>query len=264
MYEFHGDMQRYHDMTREVTEQFVIPFVSKSLDMSKPLHVLEIGSGEAGVLSAFTKNGHNCVGIELSPARVERAENLMKDEVASGQIRFIAQDIYDINPDDFQPKFNLIILKDVIEHIHDQEKIMKRLGEFLAPNGVIFFGFPPWHMPYGGHQQVAKSKIGSKLPYYHILPRFIYKGILKMFGETPEMIEGLLEIKDTGITIERFERISKSAGFSIDQSTFYLFNPIYKFKFGLTPRKQLGLVNYIPFLRNFVTTCAYYNLKNRR
>lgn len=261
MYEFHGDMKRYHDMTREVTEQYVIPFVAQSLDMSKPLNVLEIGSGEAGVLSAFTKNGHNCVGIELSPTRVKRAEELMKDEVASGKIRFIAKDIYDINPSDFQPKFDLIILKDVIEHIHEQEKIMVRLKEFLAPDGVIFFGFPPWYMPYGGHQQVAKSKIGSKLPYYHILPTFLYKAILKLFGETDLMIEGLLEIKETGISIERFERITKSAGLSIDQSTFYLFNPIYKFKFGLTPRKQLGIINYIPFLRNFVTTCAYYTVK---
>ena len=85
--------------------------------------------------------------------------------------------------------------------------------------------------------------------------------MLKMFGETDLMIEGLLEIKDTGISIERFERITSSAGLVIDQSTFYLFNPIYKFKFGLTPRKQLGLINYIPFLRNFVTTCAYYTVK---
>ncbi|MFT5725498.1 MAG: SAM-dependent methyltransferase [Bacteroidia bacterium] len=261
MYEFHGDMQRYHDMTRKVTEQFVIPFVSQSLDMSKSLNVLEIGSGEAGVLSAFTKSGHHCVGIELSPESVIRAENLMKDEVASGAIRFVAENIYDINPEDFQPKFDLIILKDVIEHIHDQEKIMVRLKAFLAPGGVIFFGFPPWYMPYGGHQQGAKSKFGSKLPFYHILPTFLYKWMLKLFGESEHMIEGLLEIKETGISIERFERITKSAGFKIDQSTFYLFNPIYKYKFGVKPRKQLGLINYIPFLRNFVTTCAYYTVR---
>ena len=37
MYEFHGDMKRYHEMTREVTEQYVIPFVSESIDVSKPL-----------------------------------------------------------------------------------------------------------------------------------------------------------------------------------------------------------------------------------
>ncbi|MCO4818000.1 MAG: class I SAM-dependent methyltransferase [Bacteroidetes bacterium] len=261
MYEFHGDMKRYHDMTREVTEQYVIPFVSESIDVSKPLHVLEIGSGEAGVLSAFTARWHHCVGVELSPQRVERAKALMEKEVKQGLIQFIAKDIYDIDPNQFQPKFDLIILKDVIEHIHEQEKIMVRLKDFLAPNGIIFFGFPPWYMPYGGHQQVAKSKVGSKLPYYHILPKFLYKGMLKMFGESEAMIEGLEEIKDTGISIERFERITKSAGLEIVNKTFYLFNPIYKFKFGLKPRKQLGIVNYIPFLRNFVTTCAYYTVK---
>ena len=152
-------------------------------------------------------------------------------------------------------------IKDVIEHIHEQEKIMVRLKDFLAPNGIIFFGFPPWYMPYGGHQQVAQSKIGSKLPYYHILPKSLYKGMLKMFGESEPMIEGLEEIADTGISIERFERITKSAGLEIVNKTFYLFNPIYNFKFGLKPRKQFGIVNYIPFLRNFVTTCAYYTVK---
>jgi SAM-dependent methyltransferase len=261
MFEFHGDMKRYHDMTREVTQNHVIPFLESSIDFSKPLHVLEIGSGEAGVLSAFTERGDQCVGIELSPERVKRAEALMKDEVASGQIRFIAKDIYDIDPETFDPKFDLIILKDVIEHIHEQEKIMVRLKEFLAPDGVIFFGFPPWYMPFGGHQQVAKSKIGSKLPYYHILPMPLYKGMLKMFGESEAIIEGLVEIKETGISIERFERISKQAGFTVDASEFFLFNPIYKYKFGLKPRKQLGLINHLPFVRNFLTTCAYYTLK---
>jgi len=261
MFEFHGDMKRYHDMTREVTENHVIPFLETSVDLSKPLHVLEIGSGEAGVLSAFTRRGDQCVGIELSPERVKRAEELMKDEVAAGQIRFIAKNIYDIDPEEFNPKFDLIILKDVIEHIHEQEKIMVRLKEFLAPQGVIFFGFPPWYMPFGGHQQVAKSKLGSKLPYYHILPMPIYKGMLKLFGESEKIIEGLVEIKETGISIERFERISKQAGFEIDASEFFLFNPIYKYKFGLKPRKQLGLINYLPFVRNFLTTCAYYTLK---
>ncbi|MCB9262969.1 MAG: methyltransferase domain-containing protein [Flavobacteriales bacterium] len=261
MFEFHGDMQRYHDITREVTENYVIPFIQKSTDFSGKLHVLEIGSGEAGVLNAFTKLGHQCVGIELSPERVQRAENLMKTEIESGQIRFIAKNIYDINPNDFNPKFNIIILKDVIEHIHEQEKIMIRLKEFLATDGLIFFGFPPWYMPFGGHQQVAKSKLGSKLPYYHLLPMPLFKFALKLFGEKPAMIEGLVEIKETGISIERFERIAKNAGFKIDQKLFYLFNPIYQYKFGVKPRQQSALINHIPFLRNFVTTCVYYNLK---
>ena len=48
----------------------------------------------------------------------------------------------------------------------------------LKDKGQIFFGFPPWYMPFGGHQQVAHKKWTSKLPYYHILPMPIYKAIL--------------------------------------------------------------------------------------
>ena len=149
----------------------------------------------------------------------------------------------------------------MIEHIHEQEKIMMRLGEFLAPGGVIFFGFPPWQMPFGGHQQIAKSKIGSKLPYYHLLPMPLFRGFLKLMGEPENIIEALAEIKETGISIERFERISKTAGFTVDRSRFFLINPVYKYKFGLQPRRQIGLINAIPFARNFVTTCAYYILR---
>jgi 2-polyprenyl-3-methyl-5-hydroxy-6-metoxy-1,4-benzoquinol methylase len=42
--------------------------------------------------------------------------------LAAGQISFLARNIYDIDPDQDLPfKFDLIILKDVIEHIPDQE-----------------------------------------------------------------------------------------------------------------------------------------------
>lgn len=261
MFEFHTDMKRYHDMTRHVTEDHILPFIGEHVNLNKELYVLEIGSGEAGVLSAFTAKNHKCVGIELSPERVKRAEALMAEEVSNGQIQFIAEDIYDIDPNRFDRKFDVIILKDVIEHIHDQGRFMKRVGEFLSNEGIIFFGFPPWYMPYGGHQQVAKSKLGSKLPYYHILPTFLYKGILKMIGETPEMIDGLTEIKETGISIERFVKVTKNAGLRIAASRFYLFNPIYEHKFGLKPRIQFEFINALPFVRNFLTTCAYYIVK---
>lgn len=39
-------------------------------------------------------------------------------------------------------KFDLIILKDVIEHIPNQEKFIPYIKQFLKPGGRIFFGFP--------------------------------------------------------------------------------------------------------------------------
>ena len=112
-------------------------------------------------------------------------------------------------------------------------------------------------MPFGGHQQACQSKLGM-MPYYHILPRPIYKGILKMIGESDLTISGLMEIRDTRITIERFEKIVKQSGLKILNKQPYLINPIYRYKFGWKPRKQIGLFSAIPYFRNFVTTCVYY------
>lgn len=259
MFKFHKDRERYFKIQTIVTEDYIIPFIKDAFVEGEKMNVLEIGCAEAGVLKAFTKNDHSCVGIELSESRTEHAKHFMKEEIDKGLISFINKNIYDESiKDDLKMKFDLVILKDVIEHIHEQHIFISKVHEFLKPKGKIFFAFPPWQMPFGGHQQMCKSKILSKLPYYHILPKPIYKAILKGFGETEVKVDNLLEIKDTRISIEQFERICKNNDFSIVKKDFFLVNPIYKYKFGLKPRKQIGLINSLPYLRNYLTTCAYY------
>lgn len=265
MFEFHKDKKRYFNMQYTTSREYILPFVEKYINQDQKLDVLEIGCAEAGVLKAFTDKGHQCVGIELDPKRTEIAKAFMAEEMAAGKIEFLSKNIYDIDVDnDLKTKFDLIILKDVIEHIHDQAKFMSFLHKFLKPGGKIFFGFPPWQMPFGGHQQVAKSKVLSTVPYYHMLPRPLYKMILKAFGESPEKVENMLEIKDTGISIERFERILKKEKYRTLKRQLYFINPIYKYKFGLSARKQLGIISAIPILRNFLSTCAYYVIEDEK
>ncbi|HIE59313.1 MAG TPA: class I SAM-dependent methyltransferase [Hydrogenothermaceae bacterium] len=259
MYDFHKDKERYFKIQKEVTEEYIIPFLSDFFNIGKPQTVLEIGSAEAGVLKAFTDKGHNCVGIELSSNRVETAKTLMAKELEEKKVRFFSRNIYDINPEEeLEFKFDLIILKDVIEHIHDQEKFISILKNFLKKNGKVFFAFPPWQMPFGGHQQVAANKLISTSPYIHLLPMFLYKFVLKIFGETDAKIESLTEIKETGISIERFEKIIKNSKYNIVKKKFYLFNPIYKWKFDIKPREQFSFISSIPYIRNFFTFGVYY------
>ena len=96
------------------------------------------------------------------------------------------------------------------------------------------------------------------LPYFHLLPMSIYKWILKLFGESEATIAGLVEIKETGISIERFEKILKKEKFTILRRQIFFLNPIYKYKFGLKVRHQLSLISAIPVLRNFLSTCVYF------
>lgn len=259
MYEYHKDKSRYFQFTCQTTTEHIIPFIKSHRDIKANSNILEIGCGEGGVLQAFLDEGHQCVGIELSPSRAEKAKELMADAVASGRLELIAKNIYDIDYEkDIDFRFDIVILKDVIEHIHDQAKFMAHLKHFLNPGARIFFGFPPWQMPFGGHQQICKSKFLTVFPYYHMLPMGIYKAILSVGKESERTIEALEEIKETGISIERFEKIVKENNYKIGKRQHYLFNPIYEHKFGVKPRKQVGLISAIPYIRNFVTSAAYY------
>ena len=164
-------------------------------------------------------------------------------------------DIYDV--DDIG-QFDIIITRDVLEHIHGQERFMNFVKQFLKPRGKFFLGFPSWQNPFGGHQQMCESKILSKLPFIHILPKSLYKLILKSFKESEEKIEGLLEIKETRISIERFERIIKKERFKKDKRCFYFINPNYEIKFGLKPRKIWSIFSSLPYLRNYLITTNFY------
>jgi len=252
------DGVRYQQQVDNARE-FLIPFIQQYFPLSPSTRVLDIGCGEGGVLIPFLEMGCPCTGIELYEPRAILARQFLANYVQSGQAEIINQNIYEEAAlEKYKDQFDLILLKDVIEHIPDQERFIPYLKKFLRPGGMVYFGFPPWYMPHGGHQQVCKSKFLSFLPWFHLLPKPIYKGILKMFGEYDAVIQELMEIKDTGISIERFEKIVKKSDFKIGGKNFYLINPIYKFKFGLKPRKQLGLISAIPFVRNFFTTCVYY------
>lgn len=259
MFDFHNDKARYFQMQYQVTKEYVIPFLENVMDLDTPMNVLEIGCAEAGVLKAFLERGHDCTGIELEESRIKLAGQFFEEEVKANKIRFINRNIYDIDTEkDLTEKFDLILLKDVIEHIHDQDRFMQTLKSFLKPNGKVFFGFPPWQMPFGGHQQVCQSKLLSKLPYFHLLPNLIYRNILKLGKESQGTIDALIEIKETGISVERFERILKNRTYETLKKELFLFNPIYEYKFNVKPKKQLAAVKGIPILRNYLSTCAYY------
>jgi SAM-dependent methyltransferase len=257
----HLDDKVRFDQQVDNSLSYVVPFIEKTKPLTAGTTVFEVGTAEGGVLLPFIERGCKCLGVDLMQERIDLANQFLEKEVASGKIELICQNIYDESfLNRFKNAFDIIILKDVIEHVPEQEKFVPYLKNFLKPGGQIFFGFPPWYMPFGGHQQVARKKWASVLPWYHVLPRFMYVGMLKMAGEHPAIIKELLEVKDTQITIERFERIVKASGMKVLNKQHYLINPIYKYKFGLKPRKQFAPLTWIPYFRDFVTTCVYYTI----
>jgi SAM-dependent methyltransferase len=220
------------------------------------MQVLEIGCGEAGNLKPFLDLGCICTGVDFSIHKIEKGKAYFSNQPNGANITLISEDIYNIK--EFQSKFDLIIVRDVIEHIHDQDKFLGLMKGLMVADGVAFFAFPPWQNPFGGHQQICENKLLSVLPYYHLLPVPLYKLFLKLFGESDGKINGLLEIKETGISVERFEKLISKNGYNQLKKKLFFINPNYETKFGLKPRVLWSFIALIPVFRNFVTTCGYY------
>ena len=257
----HIDPLQYINEQIITTQKYIVPFIQQAKIIDESIQVLEIGCGEAGNLKPFLDLGCICVGVDFSTPKIEKGKEYFATHPNVKNLRLISEDIYKTK--EFQSQFDIIIIRDVIEHIHDQDKFLALLKDLLATDGVAFFAFPPWQNPFGGHQQICESKVLSSLPYYHLLPKSIYAGILKMFGESPEKITSLLEIKDTGISLERFEKLVIKNGYEQLYRTLYFINPNYEVKFGLKPRKLAGLFGKIPYLRNYLATCGYYLIKQK-
>ena len=252
----HKNKEQYFKEQGLTTQKHVLPYLEEFMKIDGNTAVLEIGCAEAGNLLPFVDLGCKTTGIDISCGRIELAKEFYKNHKNRECLTLICEDIYKVT--DLGDKFDLIVMRDVIEHIPNQEKFMAFAKRFLKPEGKFFLAFPPWQNPFGGHQQICQSKILSKLPYFHLLPKSMYKLMLKWFGETEKRTEELLFIKETGISIERFERILKLEKYQINKRTFYLINPNYETKFGLKPRIQLGIISAIPWVRNFFTTAMYY------
>lgn len=256
MQERHRNRKQYFKEQSITTREYVIPYIRKVKWVDEHSKILEIGCGEGGNLLPFIEMGCKTVGVDISHVKINLALEFLSEYKSTKTPTLMAIDVYDLNPDQ-TGLYDIIFLKDVIEHIPDQQKFLHFIKAFLEPDGVIFFGFPPWQMPFGGHQQICNSRVLSILPYFHLLPTSLYIRVLKLFGERNEKIKGLLEIKATGLSIEKFILLVKTQGFTFLKITYFLINPNYRIKFGLQPRVLPGLFRSLPYFNNFITTCIY-------
>lgn len=93
------------------------------------------------------------------------------------------------------------------------------------------------------------------LPFFHLLPEWAYTKLLKFGGESELKVKVLLEIRQTRITIERFNLMLKQEQYNVLKRELYFIHPNYEVKFGMKPRRLLGLIASIPYL----TVCKVFD-----
>ena len=115
-------MEQYH-----TTKEYVLPYISTYHEILPSTRVLEIGCGEGGNLKTFIDLSCEVVGIDLNESQIERAKEFTKEFCTDiSKTSFICKNIYDVNVLELG-KFDVVLLRDVIEHIPNQSFFLKEL-----------------------------------------------------------------------------------------------------------------------------------------
>ncbi|MCD4759324.1 methyltransferase domain-containing protein [archaeon] len=123
--------EKYNTLYYKKKAQEVLRLINFDLQNKK---VLDIGCC-AGFLSInLAKKGAIVTGIDSSEYAINAALHNAKENQVENQCKFIKEDF---NLAEFQDKFDLVIAKDVIEHIQEDETFLKKIESLLNHNGKV-------------------------------------------------------------------------------------------------------------------------------
>lgn len=173
------DMDIYYPNDYEIYSHRngIVGFLQEKLDslrarsllnsLNQHSHVLEIGCSNGAFLNQFKINGHHTKGIEFSSHAANFAKEHYELDVDIGKIEELELE---------QEKYDLIIMRAVLEHLHNPRLALEKAFQALKPNGRIVLNVPNFssieRMLFGKywigydfprHLQVFKSSVLTQL-----------------------------------------------------------------------------------------------------
>jgi SAM-dependent methyltransferase len=119
-------------------------------DRSRPLDVLEIGCGIGGVIGALRRIPNlRLTGSEIYIPGLRYARARMPD------VSFIQLDATDIP---FREEFDAIGAFDVLEHIDDDERVMREAHDALRANGLLIVTVPQYQWMWSNLDEIVHHK----------------------------------------------------------------------------------------------------------
>ncbi|OGU16321.1 MAG: hypothetical protein A2X61_05255 [Ignavibacteria bacterium GWB2_35_12] len=247
----------YWSYQYKLSREVIVPYLIKNKVFLKNSTVVEIGCGEGGVLTALVEAGaERALGTDIDPGRLNIGKKIA--EIASHNIEFETHNITTDNPlEKWSNSADLVILRDVIEHLDDTKESLLNLKKIMKKTGYLYITFPPYQTPFGGHQHIIK-KFRGKIPYIHLLPNFIFHKLISV-GHPYDVAE-IKRLQKIRLTPKKFMKAAKEAGLEVIKSEYYFLRPVFKIKFGLPPVKLTPLA-FLPLIKTFFSLEASYILK---
>lgn len=237
-----------------------MPYLQERGVFQAGMRVAEIGCAEAGVLMAFVEEGaQETLGTDIEVHRLENGRIIA--EAADIPLTLSTHDVlFDEPLPAWKHAFDLVILRDVIEHLDDTLLALQNIQKLLKPHGHLFVEFPPYNSPFGGHQHLLRNFYG-KLPYIHLAPQPIFRHITSS-GWHQVDIDEVRRLKNIRLSPRTFKAAADKAQYNIRHEQYFLLRPVFKMKFGL-PTIPLTALRGIPGVKEVLSLEANYILQSR-
>ncbi len=144
--------------------------VSPYLDIPfNECRVLDVGCGYGFTAIELARQTREVVGVDPSHDLIEEAQR-EKAKTHLPHLRFLVADVAELSSAEI---FDLIVLDNVLEHVHQQFELLKNIATRLAPGGVLFLVCPNKLWPLEVHYH---------LPFLSYLPLPLANRYLKLTG----------------------------------------------------------------------------------
>jgi SAM-dependent methyltransferase len=250
----------YRRYQRTLAREYLIPIFSRwGVDL-KGKKLLEVGCGNGGCAAEFSRAGCHVVMMDIDERLVGLAgehndREGVTAEAFAGDVRNEAAPFWRRGP------FDIVMFRDVMEHLERPAAVLRIVRRFLSPVGVVLVVFPPYYSPYGAHQQILPRKKFlfvpyNKLPYIQMLPERMFLRLVRGEGPSNEEVARLSTIR---LTIRKFEKEIREAGFVEREKRTYLSRPSFALRYGL-PVVDAGILGRVPLVAEAAVTAVYYLL----
>ncbi|SNQ61099.1 class I SAM-dependent methyltransferase [Candidatus Methanoperedens nitratireducens] len=138
-----NELNKYEEIARQFPQSNLLEGYHHFRRLELTLYFLKKLGGDLLVLDAACGDGiqaeriidiHRVIGIDLSPTRIKRAKNRVKEGT------FMNGNLYNLP---FKSnKFDAVVLGEIIEHLHEPKEVLKEINRILRRNGYLIMDIP--------------------------------------------------------------------------------------------------------------------------
>jgi len=249
--------RRYWQYEYDVASRYMIPLLTGWGVTVEGASVLDVGCGEGGGMCAMHDAGAHISGFDVDDIRIAIAKDLRDTR----DIPVVSGNMYAAVRPFAGATFDLVVLHDVFEHLEDKDETLRRLCEYLAPEGVLFITFPPYFSAYGAHQQTLATPL-ARLPFMHLIPGVVSGLLPRLRKESLTAVNEVQKLARLKMGMAQFEHTAERGHLRIVAKKAYLIGPNH-IRFGLRP-VPAGFIAGVPVAREVLCTGVAYLLAKRK